>query len=315
MRFVTKDLTTIPDSLTNTTSLESLALVLSGDLKKISSDFYRGTKIINDNGEEEAEVVYFLKKLYSNKCAYCESRTNDPEVEHYRPKKRVTRVRPTHGGYFWLCYTWSNLVPACHHCNRIGKGKGNKFPIINEAVRLRLPPLLADGSLDVNFTNAATSPLIDEQPYLLHPEIDDPKEFFRFTKTGRIKGTDNLERGKKTISICNLNRMDLVEERQSVIDEFLTHFKYAFLNYHFLLKEAKSDNKPNLIGTAQRQLVNNFKIIFQRLEERQSPNRTFTLIAWYIFENFETIFIPLFDSKLHRTVLKNAYQRYRNDLL
>jgi hypothetical protein len=67
--------------------------------------------------------------MYNKKCAYCEERIKT-YIEHYRPKGSVQGSR--HGGYYWLCYEWSNLLPACHECNKFGGGKGTQFPVGNK---------------------------------------------------------------------------------------------------------------------------------------------------------------------------------------
>ena len=81
--------------------------------------FTRG-KYLKTDGSKGDEVVEKLAKIYHGKCAYCEERTLI-YIEHYRPKGSVQGSR--HGGYYWLCLEWSNLLPACHECNKIGGGK------------------------------------------------------------------------------------------------------------------------------------------------------------------------------------------------
>lgn len=65
------------------------------------------------------------------KCCYCERQIprgfND--VEHYRPKSSADR-RPGSAdghGYWWLAFTWSNLLFACPACNR--SKKKDRFPL------------------------------------------------------------------------------------------------------------------------------------------------------------------------------------------
>ena len=68
-----------------------------------------------------------LKKIYRDKCGYCETRIRPgatPQVEHYRPKKALESS--AHFGYYWLGYEWSNLLLCCPCCNR---AKGTSFPI------------------------------------------------------------------------------------------------------------------------------------------------------------------------------------------
>lgn len=79
------------------------------------------------------------KALYlgqHKKCAYCEQRTPSAgsPIEHYRPKDGADRhergqsaVRDV-GHYWWLTWTWSNLLFSCVRCN--GRGhKANYFQV------------------------------------------------------------------------------------------------------------------------------------------------------------------------------------------
>jgi hypothetical protein len=67
-----------------------------------------------------------------------------------------------------------------------------------------------------------------EEPFLLHPEIDEPKTFLSVEIANKnegtaLKGLDGKnERGKQTIKICNLNREYLkLARKKNVIDEFV----------------------------------------------------------------------------------------------
>ena len=60
-----------------------------------------------------------LFAMQRNKCCYCEKREEQAkfrDVEHFRPKAR----------YWWLAWTWENLLFACKHCNT---AKGAQFPL------------------------------------------------------------------------------------------------------------------------------------------------------------------------------------------
>lgn len=74
------------------------------------------------------------------KCCYCEERQQDvrwQHVEHFRPKAEVVRdelATPT-DGYWWLTWTWDNLLFSCIRCNH---AKGTSFPLhFPEHVRRR----------------------------------------------------------------------------------------------------------------------------------------------------------------------------------
>src|SRR5262245_45289492 len=99
-----------------------------------------------------------LLKLFHGKCAYCEAKIvldqHNGDVEHYRPKGAVTDEndkvievedghggkRP-HGGYYWLVYSWENLLTSCIACNRPNRlgdqrvGKWNRFPVAGKHAR------------------------------------------------------------------------------------------------------------------------------------------------------------------------------------
>ena len=95
---------------------------------------------------------WFFESVTHKKCAYCECRIQGahPDAEHYRPKGAVTHGRSkteakcsidasgsrapieiAHPGYFWLAYTWENLIPACKFCNS-GDGKNARFDVKGE---------------------------------------------------------------------------------------------------------------------------------------------------------------------------------------
>lgn len=203
----------VPEILDSDETLEALQeIAQSGNTDLIRASVYKGTRSINN--QRINEVSNILARIYHNKCAYCENTEHKPEVEHFRPKKDVKDT--THSGYYWLCYEWSNLLPSCRYCNTEG-GKGNKFPIMG--VRVENPEFSED-RLDHNKCFASNSPLIDERPYLLHPEIDEPEPCFKFSNNGTMIGIDADDRGAKTIEICNLNRDNLLYLRQKeAIDE------------------------------------------------------------------------------------------------
>jgi hypothetical protein len=78
------------------------------------------------------------KALYSaqhGKCAWCEEtvRQSGTHVEHYRPKNGAWRHRRSARSkqidahcYWWLCWSWQNLLLSCGPCNNPAH-KGNYF--------------------------------------------------------------------------------------------------------------------------------------------------------------------------------------------
>ena len=158
---------------------------------------------------------------FYGKCAYCEQKIYTDQygdVEHYRPKGAVTEEdnRPVmvetggevmeHPGYYWLCYDWSNLLPACELCNRTWRegsggrliGKGNRFPVRDfRALRL--------GEEDY------------ENPLLLHPVRDNPCEHLRIDELGVFH--PNTDKGDMSIRILGLNDRELPAERRKVYED------------------------------------------------------------------------------------------------
>jgi uncharacterized protein (TIGR02646 family) len=299
MRFVgekRQSLEAIPEAIRDFSVIPEFDLVLQGQVDRISHKIYKGE--YRRDGRIRSSVREALALYYKGKCAYCENIEKKAEIEHYRPKKGVNEASE-HPGYFWLCYEWTNLLPSCRYCNTEG-GKGNQFPIMG--VRTNEIPKGVNGNPDYLQFNIQSIRLKDEKPYLLHPEVDNPKLYFKFDAIGKVFGIDAEGRGDKTIKICNLNRDNLLILRQSVIDDFLEQIKDIF----FLFLEG------DLNSTG---LINAMKRIFKRMEERQSENRSFTLLAWYVFENFDKIFLPLLPTSNQKEAALNAYISYRNGQL
>ncbi len=130
-----------------------------------------------------------------HKCCYCDRRTipDHNDVEHYRP----------FGLYWWLAWTWENLLFACAACNRSG-GKLDQFP-------------LGAGSVQLPF---AEQPPGAERPLLVDPSVDDPREHIRFARmpepAGRWEPIGISERGRETIKILGLSR-------DTYLDDFRHH--------------------------------------------------------------------------------------------
>ncbi len=230
MRFVVKDLDDQPDLFLKQSTLDDLEKIAQNQAVELIKDRIYKDSYTDAEGKTQSRVREKLNLYYHKKCAYCETYCK-AEIEHYRPKKGVTED-PNHRGYYWLCYEWSNLVPSCRYCNTEG-GKGNRFPIKN--ARIAAPVFDASGKIDKTHSLAAASTLRSEEPYLLHPEIDDSAQFLTFRighdKKGiEIIGTDTAtQRGEQTIKICNLNRDYLQLARlKNVIEPLLGSINTMF---------------------------------------------------------------------------------------
>jgi uncharacterized protein (TIGR02646 family) len=306
MRKVVKDFDDKPLSLTKQETLNHLKIILeSRNVKKIiNSDFYNG-KYDKPDGKKGSDVLEKLAKLYKGKCAYCESHS-ETCIEHYRPKGRVLRSK--HGGYFWLCYEWSNLLPACHNCNELIKGKGIQFPVKNS--HTKFDACLVNQNLDSTKIQATYLNQIEE-PYLLHPEIDEPNNFLGFKIANKnegiaLIGLDGINaRGEQTVKICNLNRDSLLISRQDIITEFIKKIDLAL---NFCKK-----NSLNLEAT-----ITTIHIVFDlATSESKDVTKDFTLLRNFIIKNhnnFELLVIPQLQ-KSDKEIVREAFKLYKNGKL
>jgi hypothetical protein len=168
-----------------------------------------------------------LKKAQYWKCCYCEQKIGGQynDLEHFRPKLRANRLPGClqTNGYWWLAYSWENLLFACASCNRTGKN--DLFPLKTGSVTLatnQLPPG-------------------NEDPYLLDPGgYKNPVEHIQFVKSrsnsnhrsfnwyAHPRGKSEL--GEKSIDVCRLNRSDLLDLRNDHYQQTLTHQISAILS-------------------------------------------------------------------------------------
>lgn len=110
-----------------------------------------------------------LWQAQHHKCCYCEHKIQKPynDVEHFRPKVSADRkpgCLETHG-YWWLAFTWGNLLYSCPACNR--SAKNDRFPLQAGSVALE----------------TLRSPPGGEIPLLLNPAEDNGVEHIEFVFT------------------------------------------------------------------------------------------------------------------------------------
>ncbi|HRF80351.1 MAG TPA: AAA family ATPase [Flavobacteriales bacterium] len=140
-----------------------------------------------------------LLLLTHNKCAYCEQLLDAKfEIENYRPRA-LEKEEGAEDHYWWLMFTWQNLMPACSQCNR---SKRNLFPIAGQ----RCGPM-------------ATGPaLLAEKPLMVSPRTEVVDRFFEFDAHGMMAPAPWLPehdrlRARTTIEVLQLNRPALVAVR------------------------------------------------------------------------------------------------------
>lgn len=141
-----------------------------------------------------------LNKIYNLKCAYCEKKLLDApkHLEHYRPKKI----------YYWLAYSWDNLLLCCGECN---SAKGYKFPILKDRVIYGDELFANIHMLGINYDR-------EEEPQIVNPEKENILENMSFDTKGVIFTSD--KRVVCTIEICKLNRESLAKLREEILVDF-----------------------------------------------------------------------------------------------
>jgi len=183
---------------------------------------------------------WLLENYFHKRCAYCQVslERHDSDAEHFRPKGRVRvqnkdgllaqvkvkikvgRKTDTHPGYFWLAYTWQNLVPCCSECNG---GKSDQFPV--NASHCAEPQKDRAKDADVEMTpyrsvrHKGHYYLLPEEldkrenAMLLNPMFDNPRSCIRFQPKGFVKALD--ARGSETVKVCRLDTDGLRGRRQN----------------------------------------------------------------------------------------------------
>ena len=188
-----------------------------------------------------------LLRAQHGKCCFCESRfgaTSYGEVEHFRPKGSVQQRRKQqteYPGYFWLAYTWTNLLVICNRCNTTHKR--SLFPLVDDSARARSHHDDVDA----------------EQPLFINPVQEDPRQHIRFRGAAVVSIT---ERGKETIEGLGLRRDALEEARRETLD-YLRDFRD-------IVKISE------LGGNVEAELVERAR---KRLKEALEPNAEYSSMA------------------------------------
>lgn len=136
-----------------------------------------------------------------HKCCYCEKLQEQAkyrDVEHYRPKHR----------YWWLAWTWENLLFACIDCNR--EYKRDQFPLAPGCSALEFPevPPGREVPLVIDPSDPATEPM---------NEIEFRREQHQGNERWAPYGL--TPRGWETIDVCGLDRPGLL----TLYTEHVTH--------------------------------------------------------------------------------------------
>lgn len=229
----------------------------------------------NYNAYRNDEVKDALLQIFHRKCAYCERgklTRHSMEVEHYRPKNAVLiRGQKVQPGYWWLASDWENLLPSCKECNQkltqelIGRpgrvlGKGILFPIKSEKKRAR-----------------ARGEEKRETRRLLNPCLDDPAEHLQYLDDGNVRG--KTRKGKTSIRVLGLRRMDLVEDRAVHAQDIRKRLDDAIRFLEEIQKQEALGNHDTA-ETFRPHLLNAIAAI----EEYRNPNKDFLALVTMILD-------------------------------
>lgn len=132
-------------------------------------------------------------------------------VEHYRPKLEANRGPgfPSHG-YWWLAWTWRNLLFSCQPCNT--SHKGIKFPLGPASAAL-VPEQSPPGT---------------ELPLLIDPASEDAISHVKFThhpnltrQRWRPLPRNGSAKGHQTIRVLGLDRPMLLDLYDKHVDDHI----------------------------------------------------------------------------------------------
>ena len=131
----------------------------------------------------------------------------------------------------------------------------------------------------------------DEEPDLLHPEIDNADLHLEFQPDGSI--TYKTPRGKRTIDICKLNREQLKIARRGLIE----HFLYSF-------GEVPLWEQASLISEDQVEPILIKKC--EALKDRYSRSKPYTLLMKNMTENPTAFFVHQIPAQ-YQSLLQSAF--------
>jgi len=246
---VEKDFTAIPDIL--------MSKPIRGQSREevFFANIEAGKYIDKKHSYKVPSIQKQLLQIYHYKCAYCEKKLIDSpkHIEHYRPKN---------GGYYWLAYSWDNLLLCCGECN---SAKGNRFATQNNKVNYNVEAFENIHNLGQGYDEI-------EKPMIINPEKDDLLHYIAFTKQGFIYSKH--PRVKHTIfKACNLNRDELIELRIEIFNNFKNDIYDSFhffvkhrdisLMYSPIEKFFKKCNKNEAFYSFRYYILNNITKFFQ----------------------------------------------------
>lgn len=177
------------------------------------------SELINKNYQIWSSLKGTMAALSHQKCWYSEKRiaVSELEVDHFRPKSRVSGITPPHRGYWWLAFDWKNFRLAYSLINkrrtdsREGnvQGKGCYFPLIDEAARIPDDPPAAIATERPKLVD----PCVASDVLLLDYAVEDGKVVERYKLE---KDAIRFERANVSIDLFHLNEGTLIRDRHDL---------------------------------------------------------------------------------------------------
>ncbi len=258
------DPSTEPDFLSSATVTNALDRIR----KRINADESPVIEKAEEKIWRNEKVTDALYDSHNGKCCYCErkrDRKSEMNVEHYRPKGKVYGEED-HTGYWWLVYTWNNLLWSCKACNQ--RYKDTHFTLLPGATR----------------ANDEESDLELERPCLINPKLEDPSQFISFhidKGGGRCfiravprEGIDSdmRKRAEETIRIVGLNRdetgYDLIEERGN-------EFSASTLK-GIVISLLAADQAKDVVPANRQDFIDSMNSLRERLKTHIRSDRVFS---------------------------------------
>lgn len=214
---ISKDLTDIPDSLKPSTVYffippiiipRSSRITHSRRQELVNNAAYIDKQIYNSRYKYH-DIKEVLFDIYNKKCAFCEQRIEVPHIEHFRPKNT----------YYWLAYSWDNLILACPTCNTF---KSRKFLVAGTFFQFQFDP----ATTFQNIHRSCAVIDVSEKPVLVNPEVEDLSADLIFNEYGEVKSTN--ARLQHTIEQCMISRDDLCYQRKKILDDFKKDIERVF---------------------------------------------------------------------------------------
>lgn len=293
MKRFDRSLIPVPAELNSVDCIAHRDLILATPGTKVKGDLYRGKQVHPDRSVTY-NVQIALRDLYHQKCAYCEKQTVQPKVDHHRPKGKIIDMPVESHGYYWLCYEWTNLLPACTDCNAVG-AKGSSYPVRHNRNIIHpvtgAPPV--PDTVQFIYDDGYNT---QELPLFLHPEYCIPENEFDFEITGKIIGIS--DEAKETVRVIKLDNPDLNGWRRMIYDQKLNRLRELLLDY--LNADAPVLNYIEI-------RLN--KWLLELVDESNDDDMEYTLFRKTIVSKFSRFFIDPLEPEL-RPIIEGVFLNY-----